>query len=614
MILPIHLFPGEKMSVRIRLIVCFWVFVACAGCTGFKMVDADELSKLGGAQALRFDASAAGPLPAGFGAALQNSRYNGVGPAFRALPDGAREAHRLGLRTLKIAMAREARNIPGFYSLPELHNVSQARIMEVQSLTEMARLPVYDYVLSLPFDTLFIHTSEIGEHDPNSHFWNLNQKPLSAAALSGLYQEHYDFTRYLMEKFRGTGRKFVLQDHEADWHASVYDPATGTYSENTDIGHQNYRLYWSTRQKAVEDARRSLSSDVKVYQMCEVVRLRDSVLKNGKSLARDVLSTVTCDLVGYSAHDTAMIDDGGATLKAAVEYIRARARPSPTFGTNQVIISEIAVPEALNGGSYLPLVPQVTRIMADYLKSGMPWVLSWQFYDEPTFGNWLVKPDNGFSHTFLGFMAELGVDPLSLSGRTSSLPAYVVRAPTSSQGPIENGGGSGGSSGSGSAGGSGGSSGGGSGSGEGSGSGSSGGGGPSKPLPCKAPTSNYQRYFCATYQKIFAADPAETTLRLFEAQYDRGALGCVATIRDLMKEDPLRHQAADVRNRSANQSYIAKMYHVAFGRGSLPGDSPATILRLREDGYSLDQVDAIFFEHPETASRCASFGLRMFGN
>lgn len=379
--------------------------------------------------------SEAGELPPAFGAALQASTYSGVGPVYRAFPDGAREAQRLGVKALKISMSREALVTPTFYHLAQLQGVSDSQLQNsVQSLTEMAKLKAYDYVLSLPFETIFIQTTEIGLADQSSHYWNISTVPLSEVSLQNIYRQHYDLAIHLLNRYRGTGRTFVLFDHEADWHASIWNGSG--YSDNTDIGHANYLKYWPIRQKAVNDARRAVASDVKIYNMCEVVRVGTSVTSGAKSLTRDVLSQVTCDLVGYSAHDTALIADGGQTLRQAVDYIRARARPSPIFGQNQVIISEIAVPELIG---YLPRKDQVVQAIDQYLRQGMPWIIYWQFYDNEGVGNYLVKPNNDFSETFYSLLAKLGIDPRQLAGRVSSQPSFVIgNAPAPQPAPTPN--------------------------------------------------------------------------------------------------------------------------------------------------------------------------------
>lgn len=374
-------------------------------------------------------------LPPSFGAALQSSKYNPTGPVHNSLTDGALEAYRLGLKTLKISMAREVLMQPSFYYLAQHQGVSQAELENsTHSLVDMAQLKVYDYVLSLPFETLFIQTTEIGLNDPSSHYWNMNKVSLSQSALNGIYNQHYDFAVYLLKKFKGSGRTFVLQDHEADWHASILNVSNHSYSENTDIGHSNYLKYWTLRQKAVDDAKKSFNSDVRIFNMCEVVRLRETILHGSKSLARDILPQVSCDLVGYSAHDTAIGDDP-SLLQRAVAYLKQQAQPSSTFGANQVIISEIAVPETLNNGFYLSKLERVSHSINNYLKEGMPWVLYWQLYDNDGSGNWLIKPDNDFSLVFNNLMMKMGLNSRGIADRVTALPRYSNRP---SELPIEN--------------------------------------------------------------------------------------------------------------------------------------------------------------------------------
>ncbi|HRK07292.1 MAG TPA: hypothetical protein PLZ57_05950 [Pseudobdellovibrionaceae bacterium] len=532
---------------------------------------------------------ALGELPSGMGVSLQAPAYSGVGLKARGFVDGAREAHRLGFKTFKISMAREALVIPSFYHLAELESKSQTQLeSQVQSLRDLAQLKSYDYVLSLPFETIFLQTTEIRLDDPQSHYWNMATVPLSPTALNRIYQEHYELGVYLLTRYKGSARTFVLQDHEADWHAAIWNGSS--YSENTAIGHANYLKYWPIRQKAIDDARRAVQSDVRLLHMCEVVRLRETVLSGAKSLARDVLPQVNCDLIGYSAHDTALLPDDGATLKKAIEYLRANSQASPKFGRNHVVLSEIAVPE-LFGGAYLPRTTQVVRAMDQALREGMPWVLYWQFYDNDNVGNWIVKPNNDFGSTFYALLAKLGLEPQKLAQRVAKVPQFngqmtpqPTPAPTPAPTPLPT-------------------------------------PGPTpqpSPTPvmtpqpvCSGAMTGYRAYFCATYQLIYSAQPTLSQVQHFENLFQLKQLGCVATVRDLLKHDPLRLRAANISDLDSQRNYIQKLYPVMLGRSAMVGDNPAGILALRQSGASLDAVDDIFYQHPEMKLRCSSFGLQL---
>jgi hypothetical protein len=438
------------MRFRKSLFVSLIMSSALAGCTGFDSGEAiSPHSQESGDRA--YAASAAsqqesarrflneiqtGQLPSSFGASLQNSAYNPVGPRTHSFVDGAREAYRIGLKTLKISMARETLTLPHFYSLHELEGVTPGEMLQsVHSLKDLAQTKAFRYVLAIPFPTLFIQTTEIGLSDPNSHYWTMAERPLTLTALKGIHDQHYDFAVYLLQRFRGSGRTFVLQDHEGDWHASL--PIATGYSENTDIGQDNYLLYWRTRQAAIEKARRDIPSDVRVYNLCEVVRVRESLITGAKSLARDVLPAVKCDLVGYSAHDTALLPDDGQTLRRAIEYVRQQSQPSEAFGRNNVILSEIAVPELLNG-QYIPRMTGVVGTIFEKLSQGMPWVLYWQMYDNETSGNWLTRPDGAIGLAFRALLDAFLVSERALLERPHrvapfsqvSLPQWPAPSPT----------------------------------------------------------------------------------------------------------------------------------------------------------------------------------------
>ncbi|HMN68015.1 MAG TPA: hypothetical protein PKC28_05700 [Bdellovibrionales bacterium] len=391
--------------------------------------DSSLSSQTYGSGQFTFSNSAAGSVPRGFGVAHQLVGYNPKGALSNVFVDGANDALSLGIKTFKINISRGAL-LSNFYQIP------QSQLNSVNSMVEMSKLPAYNQVLEMPFDTIFLDADNISLDGRSANYWNFDAVAMTAYDEQAVYNETYDFGVYLLTKFAATNRTFVIQNHEGDWHTLVngVDANGNTVLRydlpGSDVGLENFRKYWTVRQRAIDDARKAVASQAKLYHMCEVVRLAGLVddslagtrTVKGKSLTRDVLPQVTCDLVGYSAHDTANAGDGLVRFTKALSLIRQHAKTSPTFGANQVIISEIAVPELLSNGAYLPQIEGIAQLIRDLLKGGMPYVLYWQMYEEPT-GNY-IRASNGQ----LSKMAQR-LFQLFAEGAPAPLPAITCPRP-----------------------------------------------------------------------------------------------------------------------------------------------------------------------------------------
>ena len=386
-----------------------------------------------------------GQWPDGFGAALQAPLKNPKGSPSHVLRDGADDAISMGIRTFKINLSRGmiGDNNINFY------RIQDPRINTVSSLVELAQIPQIKYVLDRPFETIFIDADNIGLHNRTpipgrpgqfNNYWEFDNHRMQQTDLDAVYKETYDFAKFLLTTYSNQSRVFVIQNHEGDSHTT---PDAHPHSVPTDIGLANFKDYWTMRQNAIEKARSEVASQAKIYHMCEIVKVKKFMdhpnTDQGKSLLRDVLPHVTCDLVGYSAHDTAIIPgDNQASLLKAIQVIRNTAKPSPTFGWRNVVISEIAVPEVLNNGMYVGMVPNVAKTIRELLQQGLPWVIYWQLYnndisleDGKISGNWLRRDDGSLSYMSQALESEFRGGTFYRTPRPEYVQSSVISAPGS---------------------------------------------------------------------------------------------------------------------------------------------------------------------------------------
>jgi hypothetical protein len=365
------------------------------------------------------------PIPSAnrFGVAHMSPRYR---PRGRLGPDvlveGAEDAYRLGFRTIKVGMNSEVASTDWkYYALPA------ETLAPVKSMVDLAKLDVYRRLFAIPFQTFLIAADAVGDGNWNTLAAHPEpgrppepDRPNSPAARQQIYYQMYDLTKYLLTTYKGSGKVFVLQNHEADWHTL---PTPDEKLDPSDIALMNMADYLSLRQQAVNKARREVGdAGVYVYHLAEVCFVLKS-MSGRRTVANNVLPGVECDLVGYSAWETAS-RPGGEFLQA-VAFLKTKARDSFAFGNDNVAITEVGVHEKTQ-----PDFSPEFRAMLEGVAIGMPWVIQWALYDNECFrmedgkqvaqldaredqcnGQWVRKPDGGFGRLFMAYRPYLVASP-----------------------------------------------------------------------------------------------------------------------------------------------------------------------------------------------------------
>jgi len=361
-------------------------------CTGFETAPGPRSGAAAGANTASFSSQAVSGFPAtlsglglsssltlgrtsttfqpSFGVSLARPKYNPFGAIQTSFVDGAIDAYNLGIQTLKIWISPEIVD-PSFYFLPagDLAKYSDS------NFSTALDFPAYKAVLAIPFKTVVFNADD-------QQAWGMAKTRITQTDRDRIYRRMFDFAVRLRKDFAGSGRTFIIQTKEGDWNVDPsgvlsWPPSDASHDPNA-IGIANYIDYWSIRQQALADARARQPSDVQVYSLCEVVRVMPSIERDAPSLTRDVLPNVECDLVGYSAYESALISN--ETFERALSYIRSKARPSPTFGTNQVVVSEIGLPEQTAYGTPT-YMRNLATLITSLVRRGMPYVLFWTMYD-----------------------------------------------------------------------------------------------------------------------------------------------------------------------------------------------------------------------------------------
>ncbi|MCW3055350.1 MAG: hypothetical protein JWN14_4520, partial [Chthonomonadales bacterium] len=223
------------------------------------------------------------------------------------------------------------------------------------------------------------------------------------------YREIYDFTRYLLTAYNGSGKKFLLGHWEGDWYLHPgYDP-----KRDPDPQAVQGMIDWlNTRQRAIEDAKRDTKhANVEVWQYTEV-NLVQKAMQGGHTLTNDVLPKTTVDYVSYSSYDS--LQGEGAMLRTnlqkALSYIETKLPPKSGLTGKRVFIGEYGFP-AQGVGAEMQSARSRDVIQAG-LEWGCPYILYWEMYnnevkDGKQIGFWLIddkgqkQPVYHLMHDFL---------------------------------------------------------------------------------------------------------------------------------------------------------------------------------------------------------------------
>ena len=347
------------------------------------------------------------------------------------LLEGADAVHSLGAKVLKL----------WFYPIyAEQYAWHSDWPKGVPDPVSLAKTPYFETVFKLPFHTYVLETAEFGM---KKNFW---QKGLSEADRRKVHQQMLDLTRYLLTRYRGTGKTFVLQNWEADnvmkFALKDADPSTW------DMAYQGMGDWINTRQAAIEQGRRECGSDgVRVLHAFEVnfvPALADVTAGRryvkGKPLVVDTIVPKTrCDLYSLSSWET-WSPGTEDSLYERLRYLASKAPHDGIFGDDNLMLGEFGAQEDAfekPGRNYPVYVGDPSgaafyalhRMVNAALRAKVRYMIHWQLYDndlrmggkyqgkglppgvmaraDQCVGNWLIRPDGSRVPTYDYFKALL---------------------------------------------------------------------------------------------------------------------------------------------------------------------------------------------------------------
>jgi hypothetical protein len=262
----------------------------------------------------------------------------------------------------------------------------------IKSLTDLFTLePSYQTVLAMPFDYYLVWAYPLGTAKSCREAWTEEDRQRE-------YREMYDLTRYLLERFNGTNKTFLLGHWEGDW------VLLGGYDINADPKPESVTgmIDWlNLRQRAVDDALRDTPHQgVRVFHYTEV-NLVHKAAAGRTSVCNSVLPKTNVDMVSYSSYDSLDLTKGFPEMrdrmKTALDYIAAKLPAKELdWSAPRVFIGEYGFPLRQ---VYSPKKQEEAsrEVIRAGLEWGCPFILYWEIYDnemeegsEKTSGFWMI--------------------------------------------------------------------------------------------------------------------------------------------------------------------------------------------------------------------------------
>ncbi|MCK5867684.1 MAG: hypothetical protein KAG14_04730, partial [Mycoplasmataceae bacterium] len=249
----------------------------------------------------------------------------------------------------------------------------------VNSLVEGLDQQHFIDLFNKPFETFAMNIASFGI-STDVYYWRMG---ISQAQEDQEELEFYEFTKALLTKYEGTGKTFLFQHHEGDWHTRGH--TDGTIPASDEI-HTNMIKWLNARQRGVTKARNEINAqDVFVYHAAEVNIVVNAMRDGQPNIVNAVLPFTNLDMVSYSAWDSCLAiaaNDGngdGQIFEDAMLYLKSQMPDSDAFGNENVYCGEYGVPEGEYTNNQIDAIMKNTVEVS--FKVGSPYIIYWNAYD-----------------------------------------------------------------------------------------------------------------------------------------------------------------------------------------------------------------------------------------
>lgn len=200
------------------------------------------------------------------------------------------------------------------------------------------------------------------------------------------YDEMYALTAWLLERYNGTGKVFLLGNWEGDWQLLGRQDRNAVPPQTAIDG---MVALLKIRQLAVDNAKAAVAHDkVEVYHYLELNLARKG-MAGQPSIASSVLPQVDVDLVSYSAYEaikqspTPDLESIRQPLTQIIAYIEGQMQPKPGLPfARRVFIGEYGY--HADRKKPLTVKQQYMKsrfVMQTAIELDLPFALIWQMYN-----------------------------------------------------------------------------------------------------------------------------------------------------------------------------------------------------------------------------------------
>ena len=264
------------------------------------------------------------PLSDILGVCHINGIYHFPAPGRDFINEGADEILKLGSRCIKLIIRDQLQG--GYYPFDTWP--------EITSLVQAAQLPAYQKVFAKPITTYVLMTFTPGAE---IHYFT---KGLSTADAERERRSFYDFTKFLLTRYAGTGKTFVLQNWEGDW---VLTPPADIDKTPDPVAIQGMIDWLNARQDGVDRARAEVGMHgVRVFNAAEA-NLLIKAMEGKPCVTNSVFPKTHCDLYSYSAYQT--LTQGPVIFRKSLDYLASKTPDSKAFGDKNIYLGEYGWPE-----------------------------------------------------------------------------------------------------------------------------------------------------------------------------------------------------------------------------------------------------------------------------
>lgn len=297
-----------------------------------------------------------------FGAPYQFSKDS-------ALLEQAREIRGLGSNLLKISLSGGA---AAKYGIGSTADGARTTLEYVMASPELQQALDMDFV----YYQAWVHSF-------NGSNW---RDGVSKTEAQAYYDEMYELSAWLLSRYSGTGKVFMLGNWEGDWllqgrGARASDPSPKAIEGMID--------WLNIRQKAIDDAKAATGHEnVELYHYVEV-NLVKKAMEGKASVAHSVLPATNVDMVSYSSYEAIKqsqkpdIQSIRQPLTKIVQYLEGQLQPKSglPFG-RRVFIGEYGY----HADQKKPLTVKQQYAKSRYvmqvaIELELPFALIWQLYN-----------------------------------------------------------------------------------------------------------------------------------------------------------------------------------------------------------------------------------------